>query len=71
MECVSLLAYLDPGSGSVLLQALLGGTAALAVTWKLWWGRLLSFLRIRRPEPEPAPENEPPANEPGPRSRAS
>ncbi len=71
MEYVALLAYLDPGSGSVLLQALLGGTAALAVTWKLWWGRLLTFLRIRRPEPEPVAEGERAGEEPGSRSRVS
>ncbi len=71
MEYLGLFAYLDPGSGSVLLQALLGGTAALAVTWKLWWGRLLTFLRIRRREPEPVAEGERAAEEPGSRSRVS
>ena len=45
-----LLAYLDPGSGSVLLQALLGGVAAIAITGKLWWHRLLTLLRIRKDE---------------------
>ena len=68
---MSQLAYLDPGSGSVLLQALLGGAAALAITGKLWWGRLLTLLRIRRPEPESTPESELAADEPAPRSRAS
>jgi hypothetical protein len=56
------LAYLDPGSGSVLLQALLGGVAAIAITGKLWWHRVLTVLRIRKPEdevaddPAPAPD---------------
>ena len=63
---MSLLAYLDPGSGSVLLQALLGGVAALAITGKLWWHRLLTFLRIRKdlvdPAPEPAAPDEPGSN---------
>ena len=63
---MSLLAYLDPGSGSVLLQALLGGVAALAITGKLWWHRLLTFLRIRKePEDDPAPEAASPPTEPG------
>lgn len=44
------LAYLDAGSGSVLLQLLLGGAAAAAVTVKLSWRRLLTFLRIRKPD---------------------
>jgi len=43
-----LLPYLDPGSGSMLLQALAGGTAAVAVAAKLYWRRLMRFLRIRK-----------------------
>jgi hypothetical protein len=50
-----LLAYLDPGSGSMILQILAGGVAAIAVTAKLYWTRLLKFLRIRKDE-EPTPE---------------
>jgi hypothetical protein len=49
---MDLLAYLDPGSGSVLLQAILGGFAAVAVAAKLYWGRLLKFLRIRKDDEE-------------------
>jgi hypothetical protein len=48
----SVLAYLDPGSGSMILQILAGGLAAVAVTAKLYWGRLMKFLRIRKDEPE-------------------
>ena len=48
----SIIAYLDAGSGSVLLQAILGGTAAVAVTVKLYWRRLTGFLRLRKREPE-------------------
>jgi hypothetical protein len=49
------LAYLDAGSASLFLQLLLGGIAGVAVAAKLYWGRLLRFLRIRKPEDE-APE---------------
>ena len=45
------LAYIDPGSGSLILQMILGGLAAAAVFLKLFWHRLLVFLRIRKPEP--------------------
>ena len=48
----TVLAYLDPGSGSMILQIIAGGLAAVAVTAKLYWGRLLRFLRIRKDEPE-------------------
>ena len=45
------LAYLDPGTGSLILQLVLGGAAALAVTFKFWWNRLLHLLHIRRRAP--------------------
>jgi hypothetical protein len=32
--------YLDAGSGSLLLQAILGGLAGLAVAFKAWKARL-------------------------------
>jgi hypothetical protein len=48
------LAYLDPGSGSMILQIIAGGLAAVAVTAKLYWNRILKFLRIRKEEPEAA-----------------
>jgi hypothetical protein len=51
------LAYLDPGSAGVILQMIAGGLAALAVTAKLFWRRILRFLRIKRDsgasEPDP------------------
>lgn len=41
-------AYLDPGTGSMLLQVILGGVAAVAVAVKLYWFRILSALGIRK-----------------------
>ncbi len=55
---MDLLAYLDPGSGSMILQILAGGLAAVAVTAKLYWARILRFLRIRKPEDENVRANE-------------
>lgn len=40
-------AYLDPGSGSMLLQVLLGGFAAIGVATKLYWHRLAERFRRR------------------------
>jgi len=43
-------AYIDAQSGSMLLQIILGGAAAAAVALKVWWGRVLRILHIRKPE---------------------
>ena len=37
-------AYLDPGTGSALLQGIIGGVAAIEVVLKLYWHRILRFL---------------------------
>ena len=50
----TVLAYLDPGSGGMILAAITGGLAAIGVTIRLYWGKLLRFLRIRKDEPEAA-----------------
>lgn len=43
-------AYLDPGSGSMLLQLMLGGVAGLFVILKMYWTRFVSFFRDRSPK---------------------
>jgi hypothetical protein len=45
---------MDPGSGSLLLQAILGGVAGLAVLAKLFWHRLAR--QSRRPSEAQANE---------------
>ncbi len=57
---MDLLAYLDPGSGSMILQILAGGVAAVAVTARLYWGRLLKLLRIRKDDDEVAEKKQQP-----------
>jgi hypothetical protein len=47
-----ILAYLDPGSSSMIVQMLLGGLAAAGVALKLYWRRFLKFLHIRKEDPE-------------------
>ena len=41
------VAYLDPGTGSMLLQALLGGVAAAGVIAKLYWRRVTAAISGR------------------------
>tara|TARA_B100002052_G_C15591042_1_gene466675 strand:+ start:468 stop:677 length:210 start_codon:yes stop_codon:yes gene_type:complete len=37
-------AYLDPGSGSVILQAIIGFIAAIFATLSFYWGRFKLFI---------------------------
>ncbi len=48
-------AYLDPGTGSMLLQVILGGIAAIAVAFKLYWHKLRAALGMAKKE---QPEDE-------------
>lgn len=43
-------AYVDPGAGSMMLQALLGGVAGLAVIGRLGWHRVKQMLRGGNPD---------------------
>ena len=38
-------AYLDPGTGSMLLSAIIGVAAAVALAVKMFWYRLIGLLR--------------------------
>ncbi len=44
------VAYLDPGTGSLLLQVILGGIAAVGVAIKLYWHKLRAALGIAKKE---------------------
>jgi hypothetical protein len=48
-----MLAYLDPGAGSMILQALVGGVAGAAVVGKLYWARIKRMLGFGRHDPTP------------------
>jgi hypothetical protein len=36
--------YIDPGTGSLLIQSIIGAIAAVGVTLKLYWHKLRVFL---------------------------
>jgi hypothetical protein len=46
-------AYLDPGTGSIAIQVILGGVVALLATLKLYWARVVSWAH-RKPAPADA-----------------
>ena len=48
-------AYLDPGTGSMLLQVILGGIAAVGVALKLFWHKIRVALGFSK---KPTAEDE-------------
>ena len=46
-----MLAYLDPGSGSMIAQAVVAGVAGAAVVGKVGWRRLTQPLRKKGDAP--------------------
>lgn len=49
-------AYLDPGTGSMILQIIIGGVAGVALAGRFYWHRLLVLIGVRS---EPADEQRP------------
>ena len=48
-------AYLDPGTGSMLLQVILGGIAAVGVALKLFWHKIRVAIGLSK---KPGAEDE-------------
>jgi hypothetical protein len=51
--------YLDAGSGSLILQAILGGAAGILVAFKAWKARIMGKEAVAEAQPE---TDERPAN---------
>jgi hypothetical protein len=49
-------AYLDPSSGSVLIQIILGGVAGFFVLLKIYWRRIRRALGLYKEVAEETPE---------------
>lgn len=52
MVTADVFAYLDPGTGSMMLQVILGGIAAVGVAIKLYWHRILAAFGMRKKVPQ-------------------
>ena len=50
-------AYLDPGTGSIILQAIVGTIAGGLVLIKLYWYRIKNLFKKQIPEEPPDGEN--------------
>lgn len=45
-------AYLDPGTGSLIIQFLIGGAAAAAISIKVFWKQIRGFFSKKRDDKE-------------------
>ena len=43
-----ILVYIDPGTGSIVLQALVACVVGAGIAVKLFWHRILKFFGIRK-----------------------
>lgn len=48
--------YVDPGSGSMMLQLLLGGVSGIYVIFRLFKQKILGLFGIHTESPQPATE---------------
>lgn len=51
-----LKAYLDPGTGSMALQLVMGGIVAVLATLRLYWDRMKTFFTRKNSQQDSAPE---------------
>ena len=47
------LAYIDPGTGSFLVQAVVAAVAGIAVTSRMYWDKIRSFFGAAPRNPDP------------------
>jgi len=59
MCAIRFLCYVDPTSGGVLLQILLGGATGIFVIGKLYWKRMRHFFSQNKSEPPDTPPSLP------------
>lgn len=41
---MEIFAYLDPGTGSLVLQAIIGGAVAVGVALKVYWHKIIGLF---------------------------
>jgi len=57
----SILLYIDPGTGSIILQAIVAGIAGVTLFIKFGWRRVLRFFGIKKfDNDDPSGESEGP-----------
>ncbi len=43
-----IIGYIDPGTGSIILQAIAAGVVGGAVAVKLFWHRIINFFGLKK-----------------------
>ena len=62
MKVAIFFAYLDPGTGSIIIQAVVGGVLGGMLVIKLFWKKILSFFNGGNAKSEaPSDQTPPPA----------
>lgn len=52
-KCMIIFAYLDPGTGSLVLQAIVGGLLGIGVLVKAYWSKIKGlFSKKKKAKPE-------------------
>lgn len=57
-QLLSTRAYLDPGSGSFILQLILATLLGLGFVLKGYWSKVVSLFKRRSDEPQEPPDDE-------------
>lgn len=52
------LAYLDPGTGSIILQVVLASLLAIAVGFRMFWRKIKGIFRKETSVEDPEAEND-------------
>ena len=51
-------AYLDPGTGSIIAQAVIGAVVAAGVFFRVWWARVRELLGLAKPTETAEPDEQ-------------
>lgn len=49
MQLLIVLGYLDPGTGSMVVQAVVGSLLGALLVIRLYWRKIIAFLTVRKP----------------------
>jgi hypothetical protein len=66
MNVIPVLAYLDPGTGSIVIQAVVGGVLGSLLVIKLFWRKIVSWFTGKG---TPPPTGDDPSRTPVPPDR--